>query len=953
MDYNQTLNLPKTDFPMRAALPQREPEFLKAWEENDQYRQLMQHNEGKPLFVLHDGPPYANGDIHIGHAMNKTLKDFIVRYKNMTGFQSPYVPGWDTHGLPTELKARKQAGIGAGSDISDLELRKICRETALSYVDIQRESFKRLGVIGEWDHPYITLTKDFEEEQIKVFATMASQGHIYKGLKPVYWCPDCKTALAEAEIEYGEDPCHSIYVKFQVTDDMGKLTALGADLSKTYFVIWTTTTWTLPANVAICVGPNFEYSLVKSGDEFYVMATDLVDAAMADRGTTDYETVGVIQGSELEYMKTQHPFIDRTSLVIVGDHVTLESGTGCVHTAPGHGVDDFIVCQKYPEIPTVVPVDAEGRLTEEAGQFAGLTTDEANKPIAEHLEKIGALFALKKIVHQYPHCWRCHKPIIFRATSQWFCSVDDFKEAAVAATEDVQWYPAWGKDRMQSMIQERADWCISRQRKWGVPIPVFYCKDCGKEIVDKDRMLRVSKIFGQEGSDAWFAHEAEYFLPEDYKCPHCGAQKGFEKESDIMDVWFDSGSSHAAVLKQRPYLKWPADVYLEGADQYRGWFQSSLLTSVAAGQPAPFKQIITHGWTVDGEGKKMSKSLGNGIDPLLVIDQYGADALRFTLATGNAPGNDMRFSDEKVKASRNFANKLWNAARFVLMYLGNDYSYPGLPKDLAIEDKWILSKVNTLAKEVTDNLERFELGIAVAKLYDFIWDVFCDWYIEIAKIRLQSGAGADTAKAVLVYVLTDILKLLHPFMPFITEEIYQAIPHDTESIMISKWPEYDPTLSFADEEAQMEKIMDAIRAIRNRRAEMNIPPSKKSKVYVETAFADVFAVGSEFIKRLAYASDVEIADAFGDLGNTVTIVTNDAKIYIPLGDLVDFEAEAKRLQKELAAAEEKLAFINKKLDNPGFVNKAPEKVVQQNRDEAAKLTEKIANLRSSLENLGK
>lgn len=812
MDYNQTLNLPKTDFPMRAALPQREPEFLKAWEENDQYRQLMQHNEGKPLFVLHDGPPYANGDIHIGHAMNKTLKDFIVRYKNMTGFQSPYVPGWDTHGLPTELKARKQAGIGAGSDISDLELRKICRETALSYVDIQRESFKRLGVIGEWDHPYITLTKDFEEEQIKVFATMASQGHIYKGLKPVYWCPDCKTALAEAEIEYGEDPCHSIYVKFNVTDDMGKLTALGADLSKTYFVIWTTTTWTLPANVAICVGPNFEYSLVKSGDEFYVMATDLVDAAMADRGTTDYETVGVIQGSELEYMKTQHPFIDRTSLVIVGDHVTLESGTGCVHTAPGHGVDDFIVCQKYPEIPTVVPVDAEGRLTEEAGQFAGLTTDEANKPIAEHLEKIGALFALKKIVHQYPHCWRCHKPIIFRATSQWFCSVDDFKEAAVAATEDVQWYPAWGKDRMQSMIQERADWCISRQRKWGVPIPVFYCKDCGKEIVDKDLMLRVSKIFGQEGSDAWFAHEAEYFLPEDYKCPHCGAQKGFEKESDIMDVWFDSGSSHAAVLKQRPYLKWPADVYLEGADQYRGWFQSSLLTAVGVlGDSAPYKTVLTHGWVVDGQGRAMHKSLGNSVAPEEVIKKYGADLLRLWVASSDYHA-DVRVSDDIFKQLSQAYLKIRNTARYILGNL-NGFDPDNLvpASEMNELDKWAVSRLNDLMKKVRDGYENYAYHIVYHAIRNFCVVDMSNFYLDIVKDVLYcdsaNGKARRSAQTAMFLVLDSLVRMLSPILAFTADEIWKAMPHrssdNTENVIFN-----DLNSPFEEYALSEEKIAD-------------------------------------------------------------------------------------------------------------------------------------------------
>ena len=720
MDYNKTLNLPKTDFPMRASLPQREPEFLKKWNENDQYKKLMDYNEGKPLFVLHDGPPYANGDIHIGHALNKTLKDFIVRYKNMTGFKSPFVPGWDTHGLPTELAARKKAGITAESNISDLELRKICRDTALGYVNLQRESFKRMGIIAEWDNPYITLKKEFEQEQIKVFANMASKGYIYKGLKPVYWCSDCNTALAEAEIEYAEDPCHSIYVKFKVTEDFGKLTALGAELDKTYFVIWTTTTWTLPANVAICVGPNYEYSLLKANGEYYVMATDLAPVAMADAGITDYETVGIIRGDELEYMKTAHPFIDRTSLVIVGDHVTLESGTGCVHTAPGHGVDDFIVCKKYPEIPIVVPVDNKGVLTEEAGQFAGLTTEEANKPIAEYLDKIGALFALKKIKHQYPHCWRCHKPVIFRATSQWFCSVDDFKDAAVKAAEDVKWYPEWGKDRLQSMVLERADWCISRQRKWGVPIPVVYCKDCGKEIIDDGVMQKVSDIFGKEGSDAWYAHDAEYFLPEGFKCPHCGKSNGFEKESDIMDVWFDSGSSHAAVCRKRPYLKWPADVYLEGADQYRGWFQSSLLTSVAVGDGAPYKQIITHGWTVDGEGRKMSKSLGNGIAPQEIISKYGADILRLWVASADYHA-DIRISPEILKQISDNYRKIRNTARYCL---GNLYDFDP-DKDMVSNDeleeldKYALMKLDEVIAIARKGYDEYEYHTTAHALHNF------------------------------------------------------------------------------------------------------------------------------------------------------------------------------------------------------------------------------------------
>ena len=802
MDYKDTLNMMKTEFPMRASLPQREPEILKKWYENDQYEKLMELNDGKPLFVLHDGPPYANGDIHIGHALNKTLKDFIVRYKNMTGFKSPYVPGWDTHGLPTELKARKEAHISAETNISDLELRKICRDTALGFVDIQRESFKRLGVIGEWDNPYITLTKDFEEEQIKVFAAMATKGYIYKGLKPVYWCPDCNTALAEAEIEYAEDPCHSIYVKFNVTDDLGKLSQMGADLKNTYFVIWTTTTWTLPANVAICVGPNFEYSLVKSGDEYYVMATDLVASAMEARGVaeSDYEIVGTIMGNELEYMKCQHPFIDRTSLVIVGDHVTLESGTGCVHTAPGHGVEDFVVCKNYPEIPIIVPVDAKGVLTEEAGQFAGLTTEQANKPIAEHLEKTGNLFALQKIIHQYPHCWRCHKPVIFRATSQWFCSVDDFKEDAVRASEDVKWFPEWGKDRLQSMVRERADWCISRQRKWGVPIPVLYCKHCGKEIIDNDIMMKVSEIFGKEGSDAWFAHDAEYFLPEGFKCPHCGENEGFDKESDIMDVWFDSGSSHQAVLAKRPYLGRPADVYLEGADQYRGWFQSSLLTSVAQGLGAPFKQIITHGWTVDGEGKKMSKSLGNGIAPQDIIQKYGADILRLWVASSDYHA-DIRISPEILKQLSDNYRKIRNTARFCL---GNLYDFDPDKDQVANEsleelDKYALMKLDELITTVRNSFEIYEYHTAAHAIHNFCVVDMSNFYFDVLKDRLYTSVAASAtrraAQTVLYKILDALTLMLTPILAFTADEIWRFMPHDSsrnaDSPLFNEIPQAD------------------------------------------------------------------------------------------------------------------------------------------------------------------
>ena len=884
MDYNKTLNLPKTDFPMRASLPQREPEFLKKWNENDQYKKLMDYNEGKPLFVLHDGPPYANGDIHIGHALNKTLKDFIVRYKNMTGFKSPFVPGWDTHGLPTELAARKKAGITAESNISDLELRKICRDTALGYVNLQRESFKRMGIIAEWDNPYITLKKEFEQEQIKVFANMASKGYIYKGLKPVYWCSDCNTALAEAEIEYAEDPCHSIYVKFKVTEDFGKLTALGAELDKTYFVIWTTTTWTLPANVAICVGPNYEYSLLNANGEYYVMATDLAPVAMADAGITDYETVGIIRGDELEYMKTAHPFIDRTSLVIVGDHVTLESGTGCVHTAPGHGVDDFIVCKKYPEIPIVVPVDNKGVLTEEAGQFAGLTTEEANKPIAEYLDKIGALFALKKIKHQYPHCWRCHKPVIFRATSQWFCSVDDFKDAAVKAAEDVKWYPEWGKDRLQSMVLERADWCISRQRKWGVPIPVVYCKDCGKEIVDDGVMQKVSDIFGKEGSDAWYAHDAEYFLPKGFKCPHCGKSNGFEKESDIMDVWFDSGSSHAAVCRKRPYLKWPADVYLEGADQYRGWFQSSLLTSVAAGDGAPYKQIITHGWTVDGEGRKMSKSLGNGIAPQEIISKYGADILRLWVASADYHA-DIRISPEILKQISDNYRKLRNTARYCL---GNLYDFDP-DKDMVSNDeleeldKYALMKLDEVIAIARKGYDEYEYHTTAHALHNFCVVDMSNFYFDVLKDRLYTTApdskSRRAAQTVLYKVLDALTLILTPILAFTCDEIWTAMKHDKSRNPEGPLFNSIPTADYIEtDEAFIAKwdriheirtdVQKALELARNEKV-IGKPLEAKVTLYADGELADFLKSELKSLPEIFITSAVEIADGEGEFKGDV------------------------------------------------------------------------------------
>jgi isoleucyl-tRNA synthetase len=793
LDYNKTLNLPKTDFPMRAGLPQMESKRLDQWQENEVYEKLIEKNKDKELYILHDGPPYANGDIHLGTALNKTLKDIIVRYKNMSGFNAPFVPGWDTHGLPTELRARKKAGLKNAALISDLELRKMCREFALSYVNDQRSQFKRLGCLGEWDNPYITLQKKFEATQVEIFAKMASQGHIYKGLKPVYWCTDCKTALAEAEIEYSEDPCTSIYVKFKVTDDKGKFTDLGIDKNKVYFVIWTTTTWTLPGNVAISLGPNFDYNIVKCADEYYVIAKDLTDKAMSAAKIENYQIVSTFKGKDLEFMKTQHPFLQRESLVIVGDHVTLETGTGCVHTAPGHGLEDFDVCQNYDGLPIVVPVDANGRLTKEAGVFEGLKINEANEKIQEHLQEKRLLFSKQEVIHQYPHCWRCKKPVLFRATEQWFCSVEDLKKDAIKAIQDVEWIPSWGENRITPMVRDRKDWCISRQRKWGVPIPIFYCEDCNEPLIDYDAMMSVSKVFAKHGADSWYELEAKDFLPKETKCKKCGGTS-FLKEKDIMDVWFDSGVTHAAVLKKRDNLRWPADLYLEGADQYRGWFQSSLLTSIATTGKAPYKAVVTNGWVVDGNGRKMSKSLGNGILPSDIVDKYGADILRLWVASSDYHA-DIRISDNIIKQLCESYRKIRNTARFILgnLFDFNPNTHIISENDLLPIDKLAIYKLNELSKKVKNAYDRFEFHQVYHAIHNFCVVDMSNFYLDVIKDRLyvekQESAGRRSAQTAMYKVIDSLVRLVSPILPYTADEIWDYMPHkdgdDTDNIVFN------------------------------------------------------------------------------------------------------------------------------------------------------------------------
>lgn len=833
-DYNETINLPQTDFPMRANLPKREPGFLAGWEQDNNalYHALMKKNEGKPLFVLHDGPPYANGNLHMGHALNKVLKDFIVRYKNMAGFYAPYVPGWDTHGLPIERQAIQAYGMDRDK-VSVSEFRQKCEEFARKHVNTQREQFKRLGVIGDWEHPYLTLTHDFEAKQIEIFGEMAKKGYIYKGLKPVYWCPHDETALAEAEIEYQDEPCSSIYVKFAVTDDKGVIEKAIGTKENVYFVIWTTTTWTLPGNLAISVNPFFEYDLVKvPNGEIYVLAKELVNSVMQAAGIESWEVLATLLGSDLEMMKTQHPIMDRESVIITGEHVTLDAGTGCVHTAPGFGADDFIVCQKY-NIPIIVPVDGKGYATEDAGKYAGMYYEKTTPIILDDLRACNALLAIEDIVHSYPHCWRCKNPIIFRATEQWFCSVDALKDDAVKACHEITWLPGWGEERMTSMIMERSDWCISRQRIWGVPIPIFFCKKCGKPLVNEQTIKLVSDLFREKGSNAWFEMDASEILPSDIHC-ECGCGE-FDKETDTMDVWFDSGSSWAAVIEQREGQPIPVDVYLEGNDQYRGWFQSSMLTAIATKGIAPYKTVITHGMIVDEERQKMSKSLGNGISPQEILDQYGADILRLWVSSADYR-QDMRISKEMFKHLAQNYLKIRNTARYIL---GNLEGFD--PKtdmvaydDLCELDRWALMKLNDLVAKVIKGYDDYEFHVVLHAIHNFCVVDMSNFYLDVIKDRLyceeKNGVLRRSAQTAMYEILDALVRMIAPILCFTADEIWQAMPHrdgdDAANIVLNAMPKANPAWAFAEEASSKWDKLIALRDDVNKALE----EARKNKV---------------------------------------------------------------------------------------------------------------------------
>ncbi len=867
-DYASTLNLPQTNFPMRANLPEREPQILKYWEDIGLYNLMLKYSEGCEQFILHDGPPFSNGDIHMGTALNKCLKDFINKSKAMEGKQVVYIPGWDNHGLPIESAIIKQNRLDR-KKMSITEFRDACRKFAEYYVDRQRDEFKRLGVLGDWEHPYLTMDPEFEACEVRVFGKMYQKGCIYKGLKPVYWCPHDETALAEAEIEYQTDKCDSVYVKFRVIkdNDGGKLGGV-CDLERTYFIIWTTTIWTLPGNLAIALNPDVNDSVVEATGEYYIVAEDLVEKTMAAGGISKYTTVLSLPGRELEFVRTRHPFLDRESVVVLADYVTTDSGTGCVHTAPGFGAEDFQTCTKYG-IEIIVPVDDRGYQTAEAGKYAGLRYDESNLVILADMKESEALFAHEVMEHEYPHCWRCKEPIIYRATPQWFCSVDSFKDEAIAACEQVEWLPSWGLDRIKQMVRERADWCISRQRHWGLPIPVFYCSKCGRPVCTPETTEAVANLFAKRGSNSWYETEACDIRPESFACPFCGGTQ-FTKETDTLDGWFDSGVTHFAVLENGYHpawpknLKWPADMYLEGADQYRGWFQSSLLTAVGSkGNGAPYRTVLTHGWTVDGEGHAMHKSLGNTIAPEDMIKKYGAELVRLWAASSDYKA-DVRASDAIFRQLSEAYRKIRNTARILLANIGDfDPETDMVSPDAMVElDRWILARLDELIAECRRAYDDFEFHIVYHAVNNFCTIDLSKLYIDITKDRVYTSAkdshGRRSAQSAMYLILSAMTRLISPIISFTAEEIWQAMPHtkaeNKTSVFLNRLPEATYMPGFEDRYEKWNRLFDlrddVMKALELARADKLIGKSLDAKV---TVYADgeTYSMLEDFADQLA------------------------------------------------------------------------------------------------------
>jgi len=885
MDYKATLNLPKTDFPIKVNSKVLEPDLLSFWEIDPVYDKLLKKNSNKPKFILHDGPPYPNGDIHLGHALNKILKDIVVKYESMTGHYSPYIPGWDCHGLPIETQMIKELGVKRRT-LGVVDFRKKCQEYALRYVDVQRDEFKRLGCIGDWKNPYLTIQKKYESRIAELFGILADKGYVYRGLKPIHWCPNCETALAEAEIEYEDEASPSIYVKFKVKSLESKSPeykqlqdVLSGD---SYFVIWTTTPWTLPANVAIAAHPDHEYAAVLVGSDIYVIAEALVGSFIEKLGVKDHKIIGKFKGKVLEGIICRHPFVDRDAVVILDEYVTLEQGTGLVHIAPGHGEEDYKAGLKY-KLPIVMPVDEKGYFTKEGGKYAGKRYDESNDLIVADMKHDGTLLYSESVKHSYPHCWRCKKPVIFRATEQWFISVDhkNLRTEALRSIGETKWYPSWGENRIRGMVEQRPDWCISRQRSWGVPIPAFYCVKCGKPQYKGEFNKAVVKLFGTEGSDSWFSKDAKDIL-KGIKCPDCGGSD-FKKENDILDVWFESGASHYAVLWGEKDLAWPADLYLEGSDQHRGWFQTSLLTATGAKGRAPYKAVLTHGFTVDETGKKMSKSLGNVVDPQSVVREYGADVLRLWVASADFR-NDMSASKNILVHVSDAFTKIRNTCRFLLSNMNdfdpakNNVNY----KDLEEIDRWALLKLHRLIERAHRAYDEFELHVVFHSIHSFCVNELSAFYFDVIKDRLycesRDGKIRRSSQTAMHEILVTLVKLFAPILSFTAEDLWRHINKaqnldlksqissliSQSSVFLEDIP--TPNKSYLDEKlekkwdelldikAEVYKVVEAARASKL----INQPLESKLEIWAKGRPLEILESVGKALPNIMIASQVEL-----------------------------------------------------------------------------------------------
>jgi len=860
INYKDTLNLPTTDFKMKADANVREIDIQKFWEDNKIYEKNLSQRNKTNKFILHDGPPYLSSDkIHIGTALNKILKDIVIKYKAQSGFYSPYVPGYDGHGLPIENAVVKSIK-GGREAVTPTELRRLCREFAYKNLNGQELNFKRLGVLGNWDHPYITIDAKFEAAQIKVFGEMAKRGYIYKGLKPVYWCACCETALAEAEVEYADHTSHSVFVKFKFEGEEAQKAYSKAGItsdSPLYAVIWTTTPWTLPANLAISLHPKFEYVFVERNGEVYIIAKELLASVSQSLKWEEnsYQIIGSVVGEKLELLETKTPFLTRKSLIILGEHVTTEAGTGLVHTAPGHGLEDYEVGNKY-KIGVLSPLNNKGIFTAEAGKFEGMPYYKANAEIINELKEVDALLADAEISHSYPHCWRGKNPVIYRATEQWFVNVASYRNKALKAIDEVNWIPASGHQRIYKMVESRSDWCISRQRAWGVPIPVFYCDDCGESIINDETINNVSEIFAKESSDAWTKYSAKELLPTGFKCPKCSSQN-LRKEKDIMDVWFDSGVTHYSVVDARKdeLGETPVELYLEGSDQHRGWFQSSLLTSVAIKDRAPYKSVLTHGFVLAADGRKMSKSMGNVTDPQKIVGKYGADVLRLWTASVDYT-NDVKIGENIILQLVEVFKKVRNTARFIL---GNLYDFN--PAENSVEydklneiDKYALHKLQVLIENVTEAFENYEFYKYYQLIQNFASVDLSSLYFDIIKDRLYT-AGKDSlsrrsSQTVLYEILQALVRMLVPVTPHLAEDIWHfVIPEqkgDFESVLLTDWPKVNPQFKNEEIVAKWDKIITlreiVTKAIEPVRAEKKIGSSLEAAVSIKVNDPEVEAI---------------------------------------------------------------------------------------------------------------